>query len=175
MRFSDLPVEIALKIFSYLDVGDLLTIGALNKSSHDVIRSSSLIQYLSCLQTTGQQDESALFDTHNKLERLRGHEQAWGSLDLGEPVTVQVTHRPSNVYDLSGGVYVLGDRHLPRQSRTTTALRYVDLSAPGLRSFGEEFRSWPRLALGVNIVDFGLALTEHDLLAAITSERAQRE
>lgn len=112
-----------------------------------------------------------------------------GTTKLNVPLHVRLNFHTSSIYDFSCGVYVLGESRQGSWRRDSAAVRFLDLStvcAEGEvihRALNEKrgytldrerrtaiVHAWPRVEVDPQerIVDFGLALREHDLIALIT-------
>ena len=169
MSYTALPVEILVRIFSFLDLRDLLRLDVVDRLHHTLIHDTPELLYQVCLYEQGLQDEPS---KHNLLEKLRLLDKRAESLNHIDDLyrtRVKVAHRPSNIYDLSNGVYILGDSLNTQTARVTKALRYLELF-PASNGPQTHDHLWPHFTMGANIVDIGLALQEHDLLAAITRQ-----
>ncbi|TDL27091.1 hypothetical protein BD410DRAFT_783271 [Rickenella mellea] len=170
MGLLDLPTELAVQIFGLLDVNDLISSRLICRSTNAIYNGSSLLQYLFSLRVAGFIDHGGHMNVRHKLHLLRTQEERWRNLDLSNKVTVETQHTPSNIYDLSGGVYVLGDSERDIIRRRTLSLRYLDLHEASLKS-GLVTEAWPQLSFGAKIIDIGLALEEHDLVAVISRKK----
>ena len=210
-KLLDLPAEIIIKILFYLDIVSTVSIRLSSKLLNDIFMDSVSLRYNNLLQVTGYVDkpnfvkqlevegqrtgpgssseENALktktevFTVTEKFSLLQGHEAAWSSLDLHRKYPIDVVHHPSNIYDLTGGVYVLGDAQDDIITRSTRSLRYVNLDArvriaeqaiidgsPRRRRTALSKAVWKKIDIGVDIVDVGFALAEHDLVACLSRQ-----
>ena len=172
MSYLALPIELLIRVFSFLDLQDLLRLDVVDRLHHDLIRQTPALVYRTRLLELGLRDESS---HHNLTEKLRLLDKRCNSLidiDGLHQVRVKVAHQPSNIYDLSSGVYILGDSLNPHTPRTTKALRCLDLSSVATGPSIHD-HVWPHFTMGASIVDIGLALQEHNLLAAITRQSVQ--
>ncbi|KAL5520572.1 hypothetical protein ACEPAG_9796 [Sanghuangporus baumii] len=194
MHLQDLPVETIARIFAFLDWRDLLVVSQLNTFFRDVYNSFPELEYSFQLQVSGMVDTNTYLniknngpgalDVRSKVEEIRRRERSWRMMDLSRNVTrVIVPHRTSHIYDLSGGVYLLGDCKHSVISRDTHSLRFFDLtscaasgksSASGSGSVnagpGPAVRSdpWPEMKIeGNNIIDIGFGLQEFDVVAVV--------
>ena len=166
INLEDLPIEAIARILSFLDYKDSRAVLRLNRLFADVYNSFPELQYSLALQEAGMVDSDPSVDIRTKLKELERRERAWRTMDLKRKVTVNVTHRTSHIYDLSGGIYLLGDCKNSLASRETRTLRFFDLttctSGPDVRS-----EPWPEMRLDTSIVDIGFGLHEFDLVAVI--------
>ncbi|OBZ77956.1 hypothetical protein A0H81_02072 [Grifola frondosa] len=108
----------------------------------------------------------------NKLRLLRGREQAWRRLDLPEVTSIPVRHSPSGIYDLTRGVFLLGERSRQSSRRSTDGLKFIKISSIGANGTerGDGHISWSTIKLERPIIDIGLSAQEHDLIAVVTYE-----
>jgi len=104
----------------------------------------------------------------DRLRILERREKAWEMLDFRKPVQVCVPFDSTGIYDFTGGAFLLGTRLYSASRRPTIGYSYVSLP-----SFSEEEDpkevEWMGLNLGIQILDVGLAVQEHDLIAALTA------
>lgn len=175
---TTLPAELLVKVFQYLHLRDLLAVSEVNHTFLEIVGGSSLLQYSIELEKSQSQDLPSTLNIAEKLRRLQALENGWNTLCDMRKTSVRVVHRPSNIYDLTAGVYILGDRSR-FSHRVTMSLRYMDLAAAVEASRDHEIqedaptdeREWSEIVVGRRIVDIGLALQEHDLVAVITRMR----
>ena len=172
MSYLALPNELLIRIFSFLDLQDLLRVDVVDRLHHELLRRTPKLVYRIRLFELGLQDEPSRHDLFEKLRLLDKRIDSLKCIDNLRQIRVKVAHRPSNIYDLSNGVYILGDSLSTNTPRTTKALRCLDLpsvaAGPSIHD-----HVWPHFTMGATIVDIGLALQEHDLLAAITRQSVQ--
>ncbi|KAH8115071.1 hypothetical protein DFH11DRAFT_144236 [Phellopilus nigrolimitatus] len=171
-NLQELPVEVIAKIFAFLGFKDLISVSRLNHFLRDVYEGFPELQYSFALQVAGMVDGEPSFDIRRKLEELNRREEAWRTLDLSRVVNVKIPHRTSHIYDLSGGIYLLGDCFNYTVTRDTHSLRMFDLascaSGPSIRT-----ESWREIKLDTHIIDVGFCLREFDLLAVVGIKKGQ--
>lgn len=152
-----LPPEIINFILSYLSPDDLLSCQLACKYLNTAILSSISIQYARALTLACAFDSP--FSQHNtaeKLESLNKSENAWRTMQTDFTSGMKVPLTESGVYDLSGGVYLL-----------STADR-MGLGYTKLPSKKGEKMDWEMIQVGRTILDIGLCVYEHDLMAIVT-------
>ncbi|KAL0567963.1 hypothetical protein V5O48_014031 [Marasmius crinis-equi] len=166
MRFLELPSELLIAILSVLDARSIAYSSQVNRFLHALVASSSILCYKQQLFIHKAEDNPGNHTSAaEKLDMLRRQESAWTDCQPGFSVSAPVTFRPGSVYDLSGGVYLLGEDG--RQS-----LRYIELP----RESGQKI-DWKTFTPKLNskeprfIVDFAINLLEHDLITLITASR----
>ncbi|KAF8889540.1 hypothetical protein CPB84DRAFT_1785452 [Gymnopilus junonius] len=194
-----LPPEILLQIFLNLTDSptSLLALRLTCNYLNTLISGSSGIRYETALMITDQvNNPKSMLPVKEKLEWVQDSARRWSILDLDESPEgeeeeeektpgekklrntnkrmrqIKAGHAPSGIYDLTGGIYMLGD--LPRK-----ALYWVKL--PGLEEFRDGIETkWNKIDLDMirkradsdgrerTIIDMGLCVYEHDLIAIIT-------
>jgi hypothetical protein len=93
-------------------------------------------------------------------------------LDFRQPVQVCVPFDSTGIYDFTGGAFLLGTRLYSSSRRPTAGYSYVSLPSLSEEEDEEENQKevqWIGLNLGIQILDVGLAVHEHDLIAALTA------
>ena len=93
-----------------------------------------------------------------KLRALKSSEDAWAFLRPDFTASIPVTHNQSGVYDLTGGVYFLGNS-------TRTALHYP----PKLLGREGDESYWKVLRSEKSIINIGLSIFEHDLIVNVVT------
>ena len=153
----NLPTELVVHILLYLDT-DIASCRLTCTYLDNVVRDSVVLQYHTALIGARATDNPCSdLPLSKKLEQLKDGEKAWAVLKPTSITTIPVKHNTSGIYDLTGGVYLLGN-----QSRRD--LHYVRLpSHPG------EEPEWSTIHVGRTIIDMGLCVYEHDLIAVVTT------
>ncbi|KAF9804393.1 hypothetical protein IEO21_09405 [Rhodonia placenta] len=176
MNFVNLPPELLAYILAYLPLPGLAACLSVNRRLHDIIVSDVLLQYIVELRAAGVENNSSpscRLTIADRLRMLRQREQAWECLEFGRITSIPVKHNPSGIYDLTGGLFLLGESRSPTRTGTD-ALHFVRLLSAisdSEESEGEYIAAdakWSRIDLGAHIVDIGLAVQEHDLIAIVT-------
>ncbi|KAH9939181.1 hypothetical protein B0H21DRAFT_757168 [Amylocystis lapponica] len=174
MLLLDFPPELFVRILLFLPLSDLATCQRVNRTVNDTIQSSVELQYSIELAAAGAEDDtSSPLVLADRLRLLRARETAWGLLDFSRVTTIPVCHRPSSIYDLTSGLFLLGETFVHHRliQKGTDALRTIRLpcSQEGEgREAGEEAPSWSKISLEASVIDIGLAVQEHDLIAVVT-------
>jgi hypothetical protein len=104
----------------------------------------------------------------DRLRILERRERAWEVLDFRKLVQVCVPFDSTGIYDFTGGAFLLGTRLYSASRRPTIGYSYVSLPSFTEEEDQKEVR-WMGLNLGIQILDVGLAVQEHDLIAALTA------
>ena len=190
--FQDIPPDILLRIFTFLDVEGILSFSSSNRYLRELYQNSILIAYREALFEAGMIDisdasTSPSFTIREKLTLLKQRQESWRTLrmrtcyneevgrDMPSPTRVRLNFKSSRMYDLSCGVYVRGG---DEGSAGVQSIRILDLyaaQAEGNRAkiAGQLSLDWASIRVGKDesIIDFGLALREHDLVILITEKR----
>lgn len=156
MALLDLPPEILTHILLCLPTASVLRCKRLNQYLQNLISQSVELQYHI------RRGLSELLDNpHCKLsvsERLDCllKENRWEELDLNFKESFHIPFTTSGIYDLTGGIYLLGNV-------SRKVLHYIYLPSEPNQEV-----EWKEVRLDKTIIDMGLCVYEHDLLAVIT-------
>ncbi len=104
----------------------------------------------------------------DRLRILERREKAWAILDFRKPIQVCVPFDSTGIYDFTGGAFLLGTRLYSASRRPTVGYSYVSLP-PFSEEENQKEVQWMGLNLGIQILDVGLAVHEHDLIATLTA------
>ncbi|PCH45032.1 hypothetical protein WOLCODRAFT_145295 [Wolfiporia cocos MD-104 SS10] len=180
-----LPQELLIEILIHLPLSALAACRLTSRALDTLIVNDVLLQYSIELRAAGVIDNpSSPFPIHERLRLLKERERAWSRVEVADSCTVDVLYRPSTIYDLTGGVFLLGESLSNtglHGRRGTDALRFVHL--PSLLSqahtrgddsdSGED--AWARIIPEAATIDIGLSVQEHDLVAVVTKTYLQRD
>ena len=160
MTLLSLPNELIIQILSHLTHQALIACQLANKALYITIKHSVLLQFRIALSMFRATDNpSCHLGLSERFKALRDSEHAWTYLRKDFKQRITVNYEVSGIYDLSDGVFLLGNA-------TRTALYYVKLP-----SSVEDHVKWKKIELNPSegkIVDMGFCLHEHDLLAVVT-------
>ncbi|KAN0118369.1 hypothetical protein V8E52_005345 [Russula decolorans] len=164
-----IPPELISCILQYLSPRDIISCRRTCRTLYNLCNDSNL-RYLVQMERCGVND-----DLHpglcypDRLRILERREKTWEMLDFRKPVQVCVPFDSTGIYDFTGGAFLLGTRLYSASRRPTIGYSYVSLP-----SFSEEEDEkevqWMGLNLRIQILDVGLAVQEHDLIAALTAK-----
>ncbi|KAI0777510.1 hypothetical protein BD413DRAFT_517383 [Trametes elegans] len=165
-----LPDELLVQIAAQLDFEDLYVLQKVSSRWYDIIRSNAALQYAIELHVAGMIDNPASrLVPGDRLRILQNKEEAWRTLDLSDKRSLPLSHNPSGIYDLTGGVLLLGERRHGEGFSGTDSVHTVKLHSVFSESNSSTRRSlWSNLDLGEQVIDVGLAIQEHDLIAIVT-------
>ncbi len=172
MSLLTLPDELIVQIAYHLTPGDLLHIQEVCSRLQDVVKSNAALQYAIELFVSGMIDNpSSRLVPGERLRILRAKEHAWRELDLSDRTVLPLSHHPSGIYDLTGGVLLLGERKVTESLVGTDNVHTVKLHSVFDRGDGDRpdpNSLWRKIDLGKQVIDVGLAIQEHDLVAIVT-------
>ncbi|KAK7042337.1 F-box domain-containing protein [Favolaschia claudopus] len=162
-RLLDLPPEIFELVFTFLPIGALLSVQRCSRFLRDFVDSSVALQYQILTEKAQVTDnaESSMPIT-DRIGKLLAREKAFGKADPSWRISLPIMFSASGLYELSGGMFWLGESH-------RKALRFIEL--PSTPFDEDNPPRWRRIALpsgASTIVDFGLAIEEHDLIVMAT-------
>lgn len=169
MTLLNLPDELLVQIASELGFLDLIHFRQTCMKTREVVNSNAALQYALELHIAGMVDNPACrLVPGDRLRILREKEEGWRRLDLSDRKVLPLQHNPSGIYDLTGGVLLLGERRHPDGHTGTDNVHTVHLHS----AFREEDPRipslWHTVDLGRQVIDVGLAIQEHDLIAIVT-------
>lgn len=157
----DCPPELLIHIFAYLPVTSLRGLLVTSKSLNNLISTSVLLQFLLHLQTSAHSlyPSTSTSSITDQLQVLADSEKRWQDWEFTSHNRLEVLHRPSGIYDLTSGIFILGEGSA--LGRLTVGLRWVDLRLGG-------DLVWNRFDLQTPIVDLGVNVLEWDLIAVVS-------
>jgi hypothetical protein len=157
MSLFDLPAELIERILTFLPSIDLVSSALTCSLLYTVVKNSVVIKYLLAAAHAAIQDNGTPLSCLERHQLLQTREDAWYNLKPTARRTIREDFPSGGLYDLANGIYVLGDE-------TRTFLRYLRLP-----SADEETPEWQRFdGSGRTMVDFGMSVDEHDLIAVVT-------
>lgn len=158
MTLADLPLEIVTHILLFLPIPSVLRCKAVNHYLRDLISNSVEVQYYIHRSISAQLDNPRCeLSIVERLHQLLLREGNWQDLSFNFDGTIDIPFPTSGIYDLTGGIYLLGDA-------SRKVLHYTQL--PSEPDQGAE---WKEVRLEETIIDMGFCVYEHDLLAVITT------
>jgi hypothetical protein len=180
-KLTELPDEVLILILAPLNLASAYAALSTCKYINNLFKVSPKLQYGLELQAAEFLDN--LYCTgslSSRLIQLKDYEQAWRKLSWSQD-TVPVPQPHGGYFDLSGGQYILGHadgipvRH--QHQGTTRAIWSFLLSdhdhgnvQNGPRINGQDWHSaWQSFDIGEDVLDFGMSVSEHDLIGAVTT------
>ncbi|KAJ7481665.1 hypothetical protein FB451DRAFT_1236783 [Mycena latifolia] len=163
-RLLDLPSEVVVYILGFLPNKDLYACLQSSRPLYDCITTSIELRYLMGMGLARVTDNPAsTLPAIDRLRMLRAREKAFKEVKPSWVSSIPVPFTTSGLYELSGGYFFLGD--YDRQ-----AVRYLELPSKPILE-GSPPVVWGRIAPASPtsiIIDFGLAIQEHDLVVIAT-------
>ncbi|KAG6901350.1 hypothetical protein C0995_013209 [Termitomyces sp. Mi166 len=161
VQLLDLPPEVIIHILSYLDFADALAVSRVNVFLRTCLTTSQELHFRLGTQLLGVTNNPHFqSDLSDRIRMLRMSGEGWANFSVDFHKTLPVLHEPFGIYDLSGGIYLMGDQD-------QKVLRYCRLP-----SSADDPMVWSRIDLdpSLTIVDVGLSIYEHDLIAVVTTK-----
>jgi hypothetical protein len=160
-----IPPELISRILLHLSPHDIISCKRTCRMLYDMC-SEPVLRYLVQMERCAVSDDMRPgLGYLGRLRILEMREEAWAMLDFRRSVQVPVPFDATNIYDLTGGVYLLGTTLDCTNRRPTFGYSYVSLSS--LSDVQDQKLEWRGLNLETPILDVGLAVDEHDLIAAL--------
>ncbi|KAJ7093962.1 hypothetical protein B0H15DRAFT_831449 [Mycena belliarum] len=160
-RATDLPPELFVHILSFLPNNTLCACLQASRLLHETIKNSTELQYYMERNVARVNDNPySPLPAVERLRMLRAREDAFDEMKASWATSVPVPFPTSGLYEVSAGFFFLGE--LQRQ-----ALRYLELPSKILGP-PPQWGSIPTPNPASVIIDFGLAIEEHDLVAMAT-------
>jgi F-box domain len=163
----DIPSELIGYILSYLSAHDIISCQCTCRTLYYLVCNNTSLRYLVQMERFGVTDDmNPGLSYPERLNLLEKREEAWKMLDFRRSVQITVPFHSTSIYDFTGGAFLLGTRLYGTSHRPTAGYSYMPL--PSLSDPPDQRLDWVKLDLGVQILDVGLAVHEHDLIAALT-------
>src|SRR6266702_6013413 len=167
LTLLNIPPELIISIILYLSPHDIMSCQGTCRTLCDVCKDTAL-RYLVEMERVGVSDDLRPGISYpERLLLLQRREEAWANLDFRKSVQVTVPFESTGIYDFTGGAFLLGTRLHSASRRPTIGYSYIAL--PSLSSAEVQTMKWLGPSLGIQILDVGMAVHEHDLVAALTA------
>ena len=167
LSLLDIPPELIVSIILYLSLHDIISCQRTCHKLRDVCNDAAL-RYLVQMERSGVSDDLRPGISYSeRLLLLQRREEAWANLDFHKNMHVTVPFESTGTFDFTGGTFLLGTR--PHSINSQSTIGYSHVTLPSLTSTGDQKLKWEGLRMGIQIVDVGLAVHEHDLIAVLTA------
>jgi hypothetical protein len=163
MPFLHIPPELMIRILLYLSPHDIISCKRTCRMLYDMCN-EPVLRYLIQMERCAVGDD--MRPGLGYIERLRileKREEAWATLNFRSSLQVSVPFDPADTYNISGGAFFLGTRH-SHANELTVGYSYISL--PSISD--DEKVEWKGFKFRIPILNIGLAVHEHDLIAAVT-------
>jgi len=167
MSLLHFPPELMARILLYLSPLDIISCRRTCRILYDLCNDSTLRYLVQMERCAVSDDMSPGLSYPERLHILEKREEAWAMLDFRRSVEVFIPFNPSSQYDFTGGTFLLGTA-LDCESRHLT-IGYSCIPLPSLSDPQDQNLEWKGCSLETEILDVGLAVEEHDLIAAVTA------
>ena len=165
MSLFHIPPELMTRILLYLSPHDIISCARTCRMLYDMC-SVPVLRYLVQMERCAVGDDMCPgLGYLDRLQILEKREEAWAMLNFRGSVQVSVPFDASNIYDLTGGAFLQGNIFDCTSQRPTG---YTFVSLPSLFDPQDQKSEWKSLNLETQILEFGLAVHEHDLIAILT-------
>ncbi|THU97889.1 hypothetical protein K435DRAFT_857221 [Dendrothele bispora CBS 962.96] len=157
-----LPPELITYILTFAQVNDILNLQKICKFLRDFVSGSVLLQYRILLHASGMLDNPrSPYSLKTRYQMLKHRERSWLLLEPSFSTCIPAHHSSVVIYELSGGAYLLSE--LPRRT-----VNFITLPS----SPNDPVPKWRSHYMEENtrLLDFGIAVQEHDLLALVTTQ-----
>ena len=167
MSLLHFPPELMTRILLYLSPLDIISCGRTCRILYDLCNDSTLRYLVQMERCAVSDDMSPGLSYPERLHILEKREEAWASLDFRRSVEVCIPFNPSGYYDFTDGMFLLGTGHDCGSRHLTVG--YSCITLPSLADPQDQNLEWKGNSPETQILDVGLAVEEHDLIAAVTA------
>ena len=162
-----IPPELVIRILLFLYPHDIISCGRTCRMLYDLC-SCPVLRYLIQLERCAVNDDMRPgLGNLERLQILENREEAWATLDFRKSAQLSVPFDLTGTYDLTGGALILGTRPSYANHQPTVGYSYVSL--PSLSDSQDQILEWKGISLESEMLDFGLAAHEYDLMAILTA------
>lgn len=163
-----LPPELLLKVIHLLPTSDVQHLQLTCKHLRSIVEFSGFHTYAKQLHLSGVHDDFPPgFSYFERLKALKQRDENWASLRPRSIARMNIPFHASGIYDLTGGVFLLGYKGDTPSSTSTRGFHYTMLPTIDSDS-GSHSQAWPGVEFESEVIDVGLAIPEHDLIAVVT-------
>lgn len=163
-----LPPELLLKVIHLLPTSDVRHLQSTCKHLCSLVEFSGFHTYAKQLHLSGVHDDFPPgFSYLERLKALKQRDENWASLRPRSIARMSIPFHASGIYDLTGGVFLLGYKGDAPHSASTRGFCYTTLPTIDSDSSSHS-QTWPKVEFGSDVIDVGLAIPEHDLIAVVT-------
>ena len=160
-----IPPELIIHILQYLSLKDIISCRRTCRTMYNVCN-DPFLRYLVQMECCGVSDDIRPGLCYpDRLRILEKRDKAWGMLNFSNSLEVHVPFDSTGLHELAGGALLLGARMCARDRRTSVGYSYVSL--PSLSVEQDPKIQWIERDFGIQVLDVGLAVYEHDLIAAL--------
>ena len=160
-----IPPEVIIHILQYVSPKDIISCRRTCHTMYNICN-DPFLRYLVQMECCGVSDDIRPGLCYSdRLRILERRERAWGMLNFSNSYRVHVPFDSTDLYELTGGALLIGTRMCARDHRTSVGYSYVSL--PSLSVEQDQKIQWIERDFGTQVLDVGMAVYEHDLIAAL--------
>ena len=160
------PPELITRIFLYLSPLDIISCGRTCQILYGLCNDSALRYLVQMERCSVSEDMSPGMPYSERLRLLEEREDAWAMLKFRKSMQASVPFASTGTYDLDGGAFFLSTRLDCTSDQTTMGYSYLAL--PSLSNAQHYKLDWKEFNVEAEMLDFGPAVHEHDLIAVLT-------
>lgn len=162
-----LPPELLLKVIHLLPIGDVGHLQLTCKHLRSLIEFSGFHTYTKQLCLSGVHDDFPPgLSYFQRLKALKQRDENWASLRGSRSIIgITIPFQASGIYDLTEGVFLLGYKDDAPHSAGTRGFCYTTLTT---LEDDLDSQTWSKVEFESDVIDVGLAILEHDLIAVMT-------
>ena len=162
-----IPSELMVRILLFLSPLDIISCGRTCRTLHDLC-SESILRYLIQMERCAVRDDmSPGLSYPERLRILKQREETWKVLDFHRFLQASVPFEVTSLYDFTGGAFFLSRIH--HYANREAAMGYSYVTLPSLSNPQDQKLEWKEFSFDTEMLDFGLAVHEHDLIAVLTA------
>jgi len=167
MSLFHIPPELMTRILLYISPHDIISCARTCRTLYDMC-SVPLLRYLVQMERCAVSDDMRPgLGYLDRLQILEKREEAWAMLDFRRSVQVSVPFKSTGLYEFTGGAFLLGTTLNDVSHGPMVGYSYITL--PSFSDIQDQKLEWNGLNLETQILDVGLAVHEHNLIAALTA------
>ncbi|KAG6826019.1 hypothetical protein H0H92_001410 [Tricholoma furcatifolium] len=157
MELLSLPLELLLRTLCFLDAKDIHALSQTHSTFFRLIHDSMLLQlYLAGTVAGVKNNVRSSLSALDRLRLIKRRELGWSNMSTYFSTTIPGINSASSIYDLSGGIYFRGDTNQKTIHFCTLPSESTDKVL------------WERIDVDKSLVDIGVSVFEHDLIAVLT-------
>ena len=163
----DFPPELVTRILLSLSPLDIISCRRTCRVLYDLCSNSTFRYIIKMERSAVSDDMGPGLPYPERLRILEKREEAWAMLDFHRSVNIPVPMNRSSHWDFTGGALLLGTAPDFEDPFLTVGHSYVTL--PSLSDALDQKFEWKKHTFETEVIDIGLAVHEHNMIAALTA------